>query len=185
LRHKVLWLAKSAQKAYIFLTQTIISFTHPNQGGRIKDTRITRRAFFSTMGKGACAAAILSPVDGISAFAGQKTMTPIILDLTQPDYLALNQIGGALKIPNPLNKKRPIIVIRTSETEITALSSRCTHLFCEVPLPVDGVMTCPCHKGQFNTLGAVLKGPPKKSLPKFETVLQGNTLTISAPQDKK
>jgi Rieske Fe-S protein len=145
-------------------------------------SRCTRRIFLSTVGQAACAATIVSPLAGFSAFAKQKTMNPVTLDLTKPDNQALTKIGGALKIPNPLNKKRPLIVIRLSETEVTALSSKCTHLYCELPLPVDGVMTCPCHKGQFNTSGAVLKKPPKKPLQKFGAVLQGDIITISAPQ---
>jgi Rieske Fe-S protein len=157
----------------------------PHPGVIMKMSRLTRRAFLSTLGQGACAAAIVSPLAGITAFAGQKTMAPVTLDLTKPDNEALAKTGGAIKIPNPLDKKRPIIVIRLSETEVMALSSKCTHLFCELPLPVDGVMICPCHKGRFNTSGAVLKGPPKKPLARFEIVLQGNTITISAPQDKK
>jgi cytochrome b6-f complex iron-sulfur subunit len=147
--------------------------------------RITRRKFFSTVGQGALAAAIVSPLAGINAFAGQKTMAPVTLDLTKPDYEALTKTGGVLKIPNPLDKKKPVIVIRVSETEVAAFSSKCTHLGCEISLPVNGVMICPCHSARFDTTGAAIKGPAKKALKKFEAVMQGNTITINAPQDKK
>jgi Rieske Fe-S protein len=147
--------------------------------------RVTRRAFLSSVGQGACVAAIISPIAGVTAFAGKKSMTPVTIDLTKPDYEALTRTGGALKIPNPLDKKRPIIVTRVSETEITAYSSKCTHLGCEVPLPVDGVITCPCHKAQFDFAGMVTRGPAKKPLPRFEAVLEGTTITISGPKGKK
>ena len=148
-------------------------------------SRLTRRAFLSTIGQGACAAAMVSPLTGMTAFAGQKTMALVTLDLIKPDNEALTKTGGVLKIPNPLDKKKPIIVIRLSETEVAAFSSKCTHMGCEISLPVDGVMICPCHKARFDVTGTAIKGPAKRPLKKFEAVLQGNTITISAPQDQK
>jgi Rieske Fe-S protein len=168
------------------MTRTLLLLSLlPHPGGIMKMSRLTRRAFLSTIGQGACAAAIVSPLTGITAFAGQKTMAPVTLDLIKPDNEALTKTGGVLKIPNPLDKKKPIIVVRLSETEVTAYSSKCTHMGCEVSLPVNALIICPCHKARFDNKGNVLKGPAKKPLQKFEAVLQGNTVTISAPQNKK
>jgi Rieske Fe-S protein len=161
-----------------------LMFTSPHPGGIMNMSRITRRKFISTVGQGACAAVIVSPLAGITTCARQKTMAPVTLDLIKPDNEALTKTGGVLKIPNPLDKKKPIIVIRVSETEAAAFSSKCTHMGCEISLPVDGVMICPCHKARFDNKGNVLKGPAKKPLQKFQAVLQGNAITVSAPLAK-
>ena len=147
--------------------------------------RITRRTFLSTVGQSACAVAFVSPIAGITAAAAQKSMDPIILDLTKPENEALTKTGGAIKIPNPLNKKRPIIVIRNTEAEISAYSSKCTHMGCEIGMPVEGVMTCPCHKAQFDMSGNAVRGPAKKPLMQFTAVLEETSVTISAPAGKK
>jgi Rieske Fe-S protein len=143
---------------------------------------LSRREFIKNFGSTALAVAIVSPVLGMKAEASSGKpplpMSPIMLDITKPDYNALANVGGALKIPNPHNKHKPIIVCRTSETTVAAFSSKCTHFGCEVGLPENGVITCPCHKSKFDNTGKVLHGPAKKNLMAFSAVLEGSTITI-------
>jgi len=71
------------------------------------------------------------------------------------------------------------MILRTSETGVTALSSKCTHLGCEVPLPENGLIECPCHHANFDMTGKVTRGPAKLPLHSYSAVLNGSILTIT------
>jgi cytochrome b6-f complex iron-sulfur subunit len=144
----------------------------------MKSRAISRREFCADIGKGAIAVALAVPLSGIETEAKSAPMTPITLDLTIPEYAVLANVGVAVKISNPHDKKKPIIVSRLSETEVAAFSSKCTHFGCEVSLPINGVITCPCHKAQFDASGKVLHGPAKKDLKAFDVALNGTTVVI-------
>jgi Rieske Fe-S protein len=142
----------------------------------------SRREFIAKAGKGVLAGALMVQLMGTQTTASSKSvkipMEPVRLDLSKPDWEALTKPGGSMKVPNPLDKKKPIIVIRESETAVAAYSSKCTHWGCEVPLPINGVITCPCHNSQFDATGTVLKGPAKKNLYPFSATLDGAIITI-------
>jgi Rieske Fe-S protein len=144
--------------------------------------KITRRDFIMKAGQTALAAAVAAPMIGCDAKASSGKaplpMQPIILDLTNPDYAALANAGGAVKIPHPKDKEKPIIVSRISENGVAAFSSKCTHMGCELPIPENSVITCPCHGAQFDASGKVTKGPAPKDLAAFSATLDGNTITI-------
>jgi Rieske Fe-S protein len=90
----------------------------------------------------------------------------------------LLKVGGAQKFANPLDKKKPIIVTKISESAYAAFSSRCTHLGCEVSLPENDIIVCKCHKSKFDMRGKVTNGPAKKDLKAFSATLEGTILTI-------
>ena len=143
---------------------------------------LDRREFIVKAGQCAILAGLMKPIAGSAATAinGAKPipMEPVSLDLEKPEYQILKQIGGAMKIPDPRDKKKPIIVVRTSETEAAAFSSRCTHWGCEVSLPVDNVIKCHCHGSLFDAAGKVTHGPAKKNLVALKSTLEGSILTI-------
>jgi menaquinol-cytochrome c reductase iron-sulfur subunit len=61
-------------------------------------------------------------------------------------------------------------VVRSSEdpNDILVLSSRCTHLGCQVTWREDKqAYTCPCHDASFNKTGGVIDGPPPRPLDRF------------------
>ncbi len=105
--------------------------------------------------------------------------SPITLDLTNPAYSSLANIGAAITIPDPQNTARPMIVLRYSQTSIVALSSQCTYEGCQVSLPSGGIYTCPCCGSQYDSLGNVVKGPATKALTSYDAQLSGETITIS------
>jgi cytochrome b6-f complex iron-sulfur subunit len=148
--------------------------------------KVTRREFIKNAGATALAAVIVTPMLGLDAGASSGKpplpMQPIQLDLTKPDYSALAKVGGAIKIPNPHDKKKPIIVVRSSETTIAAFSSKCTHFGCEVGLPENNVAACPCHGSKFDATGKVVHGPARKNLAAFSAVLEGSIITIKDMQ---
>jgi cytochrome b6-f complex iron-sulfur subunit len=145
-------------------------------------TGVTRRQFIGTVGMGAVAAAIASQITGITAEASSRSvpvpMEPISLDLAKPDYAALKTVGGAMKIPNPHDKDKPIIVCRTSDTTVAAYSSKCTHFGCEVSLPANNVVSCPCHGSAFDATGKVTHGPAGRDLAPFAAAMEGTVITI-------
>jgi Rieske Fe-S protein len=146
------------------------------------NNKLSRREFIRNVGTTAIAATLAGPVLGMTADASSGKaplpMSPIMLDLTKPDYNALTKVGGALKIPNPHDAKKPIIVSRTSETTVAAFSSKCTHFGCEVDLPYNNVVSCHCHGSKFDATGKVTHGPAGKDLAAFFAVLEGSIITI-------
>jgi Rieske Fe-S protein len=154
----------------------------------MESNNYSRREFIAQVGKSAAAIAVLAPVVGSNLVAMGKSvpvaMEPITLDLTKDEYKALAKAGGALKIPNPHDAKKPIIVTRVSETTVAAFSSKCTHWGCEVPLPVNNVITCPCHSATYDVNGKVTHGPAKKDLKTFSATLNGTIITIKEGNDR-
>jgi arsenite oxidase small subunit len=86
-------------------------------------------------------------------------------------------IGGVklFRYPGP---EDPCILVRTSETDFTAYSQKCTHLSCAVYYSKEhGRLECPCHEGYFSVAsGAVLQGPPQRPLPRIVLARQGSQL---------
>jgi Rieske Fe-S protein len=148
----------------------------------MQNGKVTRRKFMVDAGKTALLAAIASQVMGVEAYASSAKpplpMQPITLDLTKQEYAALTKVGGAIKIPDPHDAKKPIIASRISETEVAAFSSKCTHFGCEVPLPENNVITCQCHGSKFDAGGKVIHGPASKELKAFSASLSGMAITI-------
>lgn len=148
----------------------------------MENGKVTRRKFMVDAGKTALVAALTSQVLGFEARASSGKpplpMQPITLDMGKNEYAALAKVGGAMKIPNPLDAKKPIIVSRISETEVAAFSSKCTHFGCEVPIPENNVITCQCHGSKFDAGGKVINGPASKPLQAFAASLSGMTITI-------
>ncbi len=70
-------------------------------------------------------------------------------------------------------------VLRKSETEVVVYSNVCTHLSCHVNWnPDQKEFICPCHDGRFDINGQVTKEPPPRPLDKYETKIEGGTLSI-------
>jgi menaquinol-cytochrome c reductase iron-sulfur subunit len=75
-------------------------------------------------------------------------------------------------------QRRTVFLIRTSERDVIALDSTCTHLGCLVSWDGDASeLVCPCHGGRYSRSGAVTAGPPPAPLARFETRLaEGDVL---------
>lgn len=145
----------------------------------------SRREFLTTVGKGALTVAIAAPVSS-SAFGWGKPpapMQPILIDTAKPEFEALQKVGGFVTVPDPTNKKCPIIVVRSSDTDVTAFSSKCTHMGCAVAPAEGGTFVCPCHNSKFDMQGNVIGGPAKSSLKHFTAALGGPTITVQEKAD--
>ena len=74
---------------------------------------------------------------------------------------------------------RVVFLRRTSDREVLALSSVCTHLACNVAYNAEEKrFDCPCHKGFFDLDGKVLEGPPPEPLRRLGVTIPTDT---SAP----
>jgi Rieske Fe-S protein len=60
---------------------------------------------------------------------------------------------------------RPKLIAQRRGDKVHVMSTKCTHLGCEVKPEADGSYHCPCHDSLFDKSGAVTKGPAKKPLP--------------------
>ncbi|MBT3315380.1 MAG: ubiquinol-cytochrome c reductase iron-sulfur subunit [Anaerolineae bacterium] len=73
-------------------------------------------------------------------------------------------------------------IVKKSDSDILALSNRCTHLSCSVNWSEeDNAYTCPCHEAYFDMDGGVLDGPPPHALDHFETKVEEGDLYILFP----
>lgn len=75
--------------------------------------------------------------------------------------------------------RQVVFLVRTGESEVTALSSLCTHLGCRVSWNASaGSLNCPCHGGTFDRTGAVIAGPPPAPLAKVPTRIEGDRVLV-------
>jgi menaquinol-cytochrome c reductase iron-sulfur subunit len=74
---------------------------------------------------------------------------------------------------------RQVVFLVKSGTNVTALSSTCTHLGCRVSWNPDAqLLKCPCHGGVFDRTGAVKAGPPPAPLAKIATRIEGEQVLV-------
>ena len=75
---------------------------------------------------------------------------------------------------------KPVILIRTANNELRALSATCTHLDCTVQYRKEmGLIWCACHNGKYDLNGRNVSGPPPRPLDEYRVVVQGGEVLIS------
>jgi Rieske Fe-S protein len=75
--------------------------------------------------------------------------------------------------------RRTVFLVRTSETQVTALDSTCTHLGCRVSWDAQAqLLKCPCHGGQYDRSGHVVAGPPPAPLARMSTRVDGGQVLV-------
>jgi cytochrome b6-f complex iron-sulfur subunit len=73
----------------------------------------------------------------------------------------------------------PSIIIHSRAHGYIALSRVCTHLGCLVNFDKEKqIFICPCHGGEYDLEGNVIKGPPPKPLPRFAVKVENGNLVI-------
>ena len=74
---------------------------------------------------------------------------------------------------------RDLMLVRTGEREVKAISTVCTHLGCTVYWQSDKKeFFCPCHNGRFDKDGNVLSGPPPAPLDLYRVEIEGNNVFV-------
>lgn len=101
------------------------------------------------------------------------TVGNTVVDLNSSQFAALKSVGGFAYNGN-------VFIMRTSDTNYTAISRICTHQGCTVSYNSSTKQfVCPCHGARFSNTGAVLNGPASRPLAIYTATVEGTTLNIS------
>jgi len=80
---------------------------------------------------------------------------------------------------NQVIERRTVFLVKTGESDVTALDSTCTHLGCRVSWDAETQeLKCPCHGGVYDPSGAVKSGPPPAPLARLTTRIEGNQVLV-------
>jgi cytochrome b6-f complex iron-sulfur subunit len=107
----------------------------------------------------------------VNGSVGNGAVT-VIVDSSSP----LATVGGAARVQSSAGG---FLVTRTAQDACSAVTAVCTHEGCTVSGFENQAFVCPCHGSQFNSSGAVLKGPAASPLRRFSTTFTNNVLTIA------
>jgi len=116
---------------------------------------------------------------GITAM-GIKFISPKSRDITRRIFtmhLGELPINSSQKITDLRGKD--LMLVRTGENEVKAMSTACTHLGCTVYWQKDNQeFYCPCHAGRFDKDGNVIAGPPPAPLETYHTEIDDDNVFI-------
>lgn len=92
-------------------------------------------------------------------------------------------VGGTFPFTAP-GSNRPYILIHLNDGSWRAYEQKCTHLSCAVFYqPQNDKIQCPCHNGWFDAhTGSVLQGPPPRTLPHLEVLIEGEKVFVTEPR---
>ncbi len=115
------------------------------------------------------------------AFMSMKFISPPKSHSKLRRIFALNlrdlKVNETMKLKDLRGKE--LVLVRTGEREVKALSTVCTHLGCAVHWKSDkGIFFCPCHDGVFDSDGKVVSGPPPRDLSSYDVELEGDNVYI-------
>jgi len=144
-----------------------------------EDTDIGRRGF---LGAGAAAVAATGLCGGCALFHKNT----IHLDSEDADRIALpledfpklREADGFVHVRARRADDR-LVVLRTREGGVVALSMKCTHWGCDVDwYEEEQRFVCPCHGSRFDTEGVVHEGPADEPLRRFPVIDEGDVVYI-------
>ena len=116
---------------------------------------------------------------GLAAM-GVRFITPIKREINRKIFTV-----GLEELPLNATKRfkdlqgRDLMLVRTGEREVKAISTVCTHLGCTVFWQKDRQeFFCPCHNGRFDKNGVVLEGPPPAPLDLYPVEIEGDNVFV-------
>jgi nitrite reductase/ring-hydroxylating ferredoxin subunit len=121
--------------------------------------------------------AILSPLFGSreESWLTAANLTDLPDDRPTPVTIRVAREDGY----NQVIERRTVFLVKTGETEVTALDSTCTHLGCRVSWDAETQeLKCPCHGGVYDSTGAVKAGPPPAPLARLTTRIEGARVLV-------
>lgn len=145
-------------------------------GPDISNPVISRRAFF------------INSLMGASLFSGMALMASyffrFLLPASNVKPTRKLYVGKVSQIPpgKSINftdlKGQRLNIVNTGD-EFIALSTKCTHLGCQVFWKErERLFYCPCHDGFFDERGNVVKGPPPAPLTTYKVEAVGQSIYI-------
>jgi Rieske Fe-S protein len=138
--------------------------------------KISRREFLKTM---AVSGGVAVGGSLLASCGSGGSGNSISLDLTRPENQPLATVGGTLALDANGLDPQGMLLYRSGANSVLVFSRRCTHAGCTIGPFQNGVSTCPCHGSQYNTRGAVVRGPSQSPLLVHAATVSGTTVTIS------
>lgn len=109
--------------------------------------------------------------------AGSSCGSGQCIDLASTSNQDLTAAGGAMLLTMGSDT---VMVIRSSDTAVIALSAICTHEGCSMDYNASqNRLDCPCHGSQFSTDGKVLTGPASRAVRVYTATLANNMITVT------
>ena len=145
-----------------------------------------RRDFLETSTKIFCACAAGSGLALVQGCTNNIATSPdpneeseeLIIDLLSDGFTALLEQGGSVVTDGNIIDSQGLLLYRTGN-EVRAFRNNCTHSGWDLRPFVNGVSVCVSgHGGRFNTNGTAIASPASGTLIQYDTVLDGNSLTI-------
>ncbi|MFQ6604689.1 MAG: ubiquinol-cytochrome c reductase iron-sulfur subunit, partial [Fidelibacterota bacterium] len=80
--------------------------------------------------------------------------------------------------------RKPIIVFREKNGNVSALEATCTHLDCIVQFKDDTEQIwCACHNGIYDVKGRNISGPPPRPLGEFPVVIKDDEIIVTKKEE--
>jgi Rieske Fe-S protein len=141
--------------------------------------KISRREFLKAAAVSGGVAMGGSLLASCSSGSSGGSGNAISLDLTRPENQSLATVGGTLALDANGLDPQGMLLYRSGTNSVLVFSRKCTHAGCTIGPFQNGVSTCPCHGSQYNTQGAVIRGPSQSPLLVHAAAVSGTTVTIS------
>ena len=147
---------------------------------------MNRRDFLTNSTKAACSCALgVGSLFIKSCSNPNEPSTPIDstgieldFNLTTDEFIALQIDGGSVATGSNEIDSAGLLLLRSGDN-IKAFTRRCTHQGIQLNAFSNGVSVCAYgHGAQFNANGNHISGPGGGSLKSYETLLDGNVLTV-------
>lgn len=140
----------------------------------------TRRALLETLGLATAGLALLGGcaqnAGGVDLGTATTCGNSTCVDLADPANGALASVGGALLVEVGGDT---VMVIRSSDAAVIAVSAICTHAGCTVGYnAAAATLDCPCHGARYDRNGRVLSGPAQRDLRVYSATIAQNVVTI-------
>lgn len=114
---------------------------------------------------------------------------PIVSYLIPPKSAEpnVNSVKAGLNAEFPVNSskivkfgRQPVILIKTDDDQLKALSASCTHLDCIVQYKTDTKQIwCACHNGVYDLSGRNVSGPPPRPLEEYDVKVVKDEIVIT------
>ena len=102
----------------------------------------------------------------------------VIFDLNEEGFQNLKVSGGSVVTSSNELDSKGLLLFRDN-VKVIAYANRCTHASYDLtPFNDSGLSFCTGHGAQFNTGGVPITGPATRNLKEFETLLEGDVLTV-------
>ncbi len=135
----------------------------------------TRREFIHNLIGGLAGIGVASAL-GEAGYAAERAQPGVLAVVSIEQHGELKRLGGFVTVKS--TPAGDLIVIRSGESEYTALSVVCPHAQCSIKVKNPSLIQCPCHQSGYKTDGSYISGPAKRGLRKFPVQIEGSTITV-------